>query len=153
VHAHHLHRVVVVAISSQKLVSFGVELFKLFVVHGILGIFSGQCLLLLLRHLSQADLLLFLLSALFLNLCQNPVLVGEKVGDSGVLLLLGSPFWVLEQRQRCSLHVRALRTFFASFFAFFCFCAEAFSILCRRRTGWRLDMGSVYVVSICAVEW
>lgn len=38
-------------------------------------------------------------------------------------------------------------TFFANFFAFFCFCADAFSILCRSRTGWRLDFGSTQDVS------
>jgi hypothetical protein len=33
--------------------------------------------------------------------------------------------------------------FFASFLAFLCFAAEAFSILCLRRTGVRLDFFSV----------
>jgi hypothetical protein len=33
-------------------------------------------------------------------------------------------------------------TFFASFLAFFCFAADAFSILCRNRTGTRFDFGS-----------
>jgi hypothetical protein len=33
--------------------------------------------------------------------------------------------------------------FLASFLAFLCFAAEAFSILCRRRTGVRLDFFSV----------
>ena len=37
---------------------------------------------------------------------------------------------------------RSRCTFFASFLAFFCFAADAFSILCRRRTGTRLDFGS-----------
>jgi hypothetical protein len=31
--------------------------------------------------------------------------------------------------------------FFASFRCFFCFAADAFSILCRSRTGTRLDLG------------
>jgi hypothetical protein len=38
-------------------------------------------------------------------------------------------------------------TFFASFLAFFCFAAEAFSILCRNRTGTRFDFGSETIVS------
>ena len=41
----------------------------------------------------------------------------------------------------------AVFTFFASFLAFFCFCADAFSILCRRRTGLRFDVGSAGDVS------
>ena len=39
-------------------------------------------------------------------------------------------------------------TFLASFFCLRCFAAEAFSILLRRRTGTRLDFGSVVAVSI-----
>jgi len=38
-------------------------------------------------------------------------------------------------------------TFLASFFAFFCFAAEAFSILCLNRTGTRFDFGSEVIVS------
>jgi hypothetical protein len=98
--SHHLHRVVVVAVLCQKLVSLGIELLKLgIVLHGIFRGFSSQTLLLLLLQLPKTGLLLFLLPALFLNLCQNLVLVREKVGDAGVLLVLGSPFWVLELGQ------------------------------------------------------
>ena len=44
--------------------------------------------------------------------------------------------------------MRCYLTFFASFFAFLCFCADAFSILCRRRTGWRFDFGSTNSVRL-----
>lgn len=44
--------------------------------------------------------------------------------------------------------MRKYRTFFASFLAFFCLAADAFSILWRRRTGTRFDFGSGISVSI-----
>jgi hypothetical protein len=63
-------------------------------------------------------------------------------------------FFVLERhvgsyvRQHVSAIVaRNSSTFFASFFAFFCFAADAFSILCRNRTGTRFDFGSRRCVS------
>jgi len=44
-------------------------------------------------------------------------------------------------------YLRDLCTFLASFFAFRCFAADAFSILFRNRTGTRFDLGSADTVS------
>ncbi|TFB04081.1 hypothetical protein CCMA1212_003567 [Trichoderma ghanense] len=69
----------------------------LVVAHGILVLVLalGSARLGGLCHFFPPLGLLGLLGALLLNLLQHPLLVGEQVGDAGVLLQLGAPFRVL----------------------------------------------------------
>jgi hypothetical protein len=93
---YHVHSIFVVAAVVEQFVVFSVKLFK---VVRILCNGSSSILLLFPSQLPATSSLLLFDSSVFLHLGENLIFVREQVGNAGVLLDLGSPFWVLICRE------------------------------------------------------